>query len=173
MLLAIDIDGVIYPLHEIVRDWLAENGFIRRNETVENAFKFLKKQSPRFIDDLFILPQIYTRRKAPQWVIDEVWDIYRKGAEIIYLTKRDKRLQRITLSYLKKFPAPSALFFTQDKQKFCYDNSVDVLFDDRMENLINHKVTRAYCVQSFNHPEVIEPRFKDLLEAFNFAVKEV
>jgi len=169
MLIAIDIDGVLYPLHGIIRDYLIENGHIEKGTSVKDAFKFLKNNNRLFIDNIFSIPILYERRLPLDFIVEQVGIIHADGNEVIYLTSRPENLKRITYKFLEKFPAPEAVFFSNNKQRFCYENEVDVLFDDREENLTNHKNTLALCVQSFEHPDVINPRFTNLLDAYRFA----
>ena len=169
MLIAIDLDGVVYPLHEITRDWLVENEYIPKGTSVKSAFKFLENKSALFIDDLFDLPVLYERRLPNTHIVNSIERILEEGNEILYLTNRSEKVIGVTIRYLRNLPASSAVFFTNNKQQFCRENGVDVIFDDRDFNLTGYEKTLPVCVQSFEHPKVIEPRFRDIWEAYQFA----
>jgi len=173
-LMAIDLDGVLYPYHEVFRDWAVDKGMLPKGTTVKEAFKFLRNKNARFIENIMRIPEIYGRRLPNPDIIASVWRIYEEyPVEIIYLTSRPKEVEFTTKQWLKDFPAPEAVFFTNNKQRFCEENDVNILLDDRLENLVNHRNTIAVCVQSFSHPDVTEPRFRNPFDGFYFGYRHL
>lgn len=167
MLVAFEIDNVLYPRDEIIRDWLIENGFITSDFTVKQAMEFLSKQDALFKDFVFYSPEIYERRQADSGTVRFLNKIAKEGNEIIYVSKeRPIEFKLLTEKWLKDFPANGAIFFPTNVADFLESEQVQAFFTFYP---LTYSTGLTLIINRFQVGKVYEPNFKSLEKAYLFA----
>jgi len=117
-----DIDGVLYPWHELAYEWAIEalhedisfddfwrkGGFVSQNE------------GSIFLNNMVRNPLLYNKRSIPPYIVDAAWkisDIFE--GKICYITSRPAGIEADTMSWVhrNKLPRPEMIFFSKNMPK--------------------------------------------------------
>lgn len=137
MNIGFDLDGVIYPWHTAVYNYLVEN----KQEPVPSfrelwldPYSYLSEEK---WDYLASLPTLYSVIMPRKSILDMLNELDKAGHTIYYITNREKDLHRITEKYLDdyKFPQASNLIMTKEKDKVVRTMELDVIVEDKPKNL--------------------------------------
>lgn len=162
MRLGIDIDGVLTDFEK----WQLEVGskfFIKYNKNIvvpegydsDTVFNVTKEMDSEFWHDyLYDYAKNEPARKFTGEVIDKLRD---EGYEIYiitarYLTDRNddlgEEMRNIVVNWLKEnhINYDKIIFSSEDKFKVCEENNIDILIEDKVENINNiSKIIPVIC----------------------------
>jgi FMN phosphatase YigB (HAD superfamily) len=132
MILAFDLDGVLYNWHKAVYSYLTEQGkeIPSYNELWERFDKIFTADEICF---LLSLPMLYDKMFPEKGLIEYLQSLSEKGHTIYYITSRRKELEITTELYLErfKFPQTRNLIFSADKDKYARLLEIDIFVEDQ------------------------------------------
>jgi hypothetical protein len=132
MKIAFDLDGVLYPWHQVVWDTYFREKY---PDIPYNLFwKDTHLSVPEEVWETIIpKPNLYT---APARA-DIVQMLHRIARDkfIVYVTLRPENLTRVTQRWLLKngFPTPGECYVVESKVKACQKLGVDLVIEDRVD----------------------------------------
>lgn len=163
MNIGLDCDGVIYFWHMLVYNYVKM--FPGTDETYEEFWKEINngtRYSETFKRNLVEMDDMYNKLSADKDVVKAV-NILSRGNSIYYITSIPDRLKRIREAWLmvNKFPQASNLITTFDKAYYVRDLEIDLMVEDRMDNILElSKYTRVVGIR--------QPWNEDLWDDFEF-----
>lgn len=129
MIIAFDLDGVLYPWHEIVFAFFKEQGIV----PPETSFDFVwgERLFERQVAYAASLPFLYSRAGASKELVSFLRDLAGRN-EIYYITSRPPEARFSTALYLERygFPFFHNLIFTKTKDKVALFLGVDFFVED-------------------------------------------
>lgn len=133
--LGFDLDGVLYPWHEIVYEYAK---LWHGNEESFSEFwtDFDKKHGKIYIENLLQIPHLYTKRVPTPELMKILYSLSRLY-HIIYITSRGRGLKWLTQHYLKTYAFPNyeEIFFTKQKDIEVVRHEVDFFVEDRPHHI--------------------------------------
>jgi len=137
MNIAFDIDGVLYPWHTAVYNYLLNTkpGFnLSYEELWDPPFTYFNSNGAEYIASL---PLLYLNIVPKRAILSMLNTLSDSGHTLYYITYRPDNVHRVTRKYLEdyKFPQYSNLTFDKDKGKMARILEIDVFIEDRPENL--------------------------------------
>jgi|MudIll2142460700_1097286.scaffolds.fasta_scaffold03130_5 FMN phosphatase YigB (HAD superfamily) len=134
--LGFDIDGVLYPWHQHIYDYLWMEGKVDVTYTYfwMNYLSFQHLIKPLLEDKYF-----YQVGEPYKGAVETVWR-YAKDYSIAYITQRPKITEVITRRWLSlwEFPNTSSTLVLNDKAEYIAYHNFDYYVEDRAEYI--HKI---------------------------------
>jgi len=132
-----DLDGVLYPWHDAVYTYLRVEGgdsLPSFNVLWKDPYKYIKKEKWDFIATI---PLLYSTILPKKEIVAMLKELDAMGHTLYYVTNREQDLERVTRKYLNdyNFPQEFNLIHTKDKDKIIRTLEIDVIVEDKVENL--------------------------------------
>jgi uncharacterized HAD superfamily protein len=152
MKVSLDLDGVLYPWHQVVwKEHFADDDYF---DFWKERWKHVKTSTWNKIlpdPDLYVQP-------ARADVVQMVHRIA-NSRFVYYVTQRPKSLTRVTQRWLVRngFPNPGDVYMTQDKVATCNKIGIDLHIDDRidvMHNLADNGIRVLGVRQPWNEDRI-------------------
>ncbi len=182
MRIGIDIDGVLTDIEQ----WQLDVGgkfFSKYNKTVVNKDGYEIAEIFNIseeLDDQFWNEYLYeyaTKEPARKYTSEVIKKLKEDGNEIYivtarYLTNRDtdegKQMRKIVLNWLKEqnIDYDKIIFSQDDKRENCLKNNIDVMIEDKAENIIS--ISEIIPVICFHAGYNKECNGKNIYRAYNW-----
>lgn len=138
MNIGFDLDGVLYPWHEAVTQYLEiykKNLNVSYKDLWSDPYKYLSEEE---WDYLASIPTVYETHVPQQKALDLLNKLDKEGHSIFYITHRwSSDVMRVTERYLSKynFPQRNNLISTKDKGQAVRSHEIDLFVEDKPETL--------------------------------------
>lgn len=132
MIIAFDLDGVLYNWHRAVYSYLTEQG-----KELPSYEELWKNFDSLFTSDevcfLLSLPTLYDKMFPEKGLIEYLQKLSDYGHTIYYITSRRNELETTTELYLNryKFPQIRNLIFSAEKEKYARLLEIDIFIEDQ------------------------------------------
>jgi uncharacterized HAD superfamily protein len=165
MRISFDLDGVLYPWHQVVWDKFFRKIYPDYIEFWKEGWHHVSEsQWNAILGD----PVIYTLPARA----DVVQMVQRVAAQqfVFYVTQRPDKLAKVTQQWLAMngFPYPGDCFLTQDKVKVCKKLEINLHVEDRidvMNNLADNDISVLGVKQPWNEDHIDDfPHVTNMLD---------
>lgn len=137
MNIAFDLDGTLYPWHTAVYNYLRTY-----NGCPPPSYRDLWLDPHKYMSEekwayLASLPTLYSTMMPRKEILTLLRTLDEAGHTLYYITNRKPHLERVTRKYFEdyKFPQSSNLIITKDKEQEVRILEIDIIVEDRPENL--------------------------------------
>ena len=134
MKIGFDVDGVLYPWHDIVYDYIVQELKVKCTyeefcqAVINDAF------SEIFMNNIVKNPILVTKRSIEPSIKKMLWDLSKQN-EIFYVTARPKEVVLSTHKWFKDSAVPylENVFIATDDNKvpFILEHDIDIFVEDR------------------------------------------
>jgi uncharacterized HAD superfamily protein len=132
MIIAFDIDGVLYKWQKAAYSYLKE-----QNRTVPEYAEFWKHAdtilSKEELDFLLDLPLLYEKMLPEKGLVEYLQQLSSNGHTIYYITSRHQVIENTTELYLERynFPQRKNLIISSEKDKYARLLEIDIFVEDQ------------------------------------------
>ena len=133
MNLGFDLDGVLYPFHKVLYDYL-----VMFHGLEDDYVTFWSDYESYYSEDLYSnlvkIETMYSKCLADKDIIDML-NRLNKENQIFYITCRPKEINFVTRNWLEvyKFPDTCNLIFTSNKLTAVCANHIEYYVEDRLQ----------------------------------------
>jgi uncharacterized HAD superfamily protein len=137
MNIAFDLDGVLYPWHRVIYNYIRENYkdfSATYTELWSNPYSFF---TPEWWSYIASVPLMYQSAIPDKDIVDMLQKLDEEGHTIYYVTNREKELERVTRWFLETYNFPQAgnLIITKEKDHTVRTLEIDIFVEDKPTNL--------------------------------------
>ena len=149
-----DLDGVLYPWHEVVFDLCLEFKYIDESMTEEKFWKewFTHEARPIFVDNILGDMSLFFKKKmSPDNV--SLLNRLKKRFDIFFISQRADCAYLVTKGWLKDVNLfDNNLYLVEDKPAMVRVLDIDYFLEDRVENVdkLKHVVNTFIVSAPFN-----------------------